>query len=74
MTQNETTPLRQDKIPLHSAGLRPGKMKLRQRFAVGVSFYLVQLDTSYARARVPYLFNFRNDELVAFTVDVDDLY
>ena len=73
MTQNETTPLRHI-VPFHSAGLRPGKMKLRQRFAVGVSFYLVQLDTSYARARVPYLLYFWDDELVAFAVDVDDLY
>ena len=32
-------------VPFHSAGLRPGKIKLRQRLAVGVSFYLVQLET-----------------------------
>ena len=32
-------------VPFHSAGLRPGKIKLRQRRAVGVSVYLVQLET-----------------------------
>ena len=54
-------------VPFHSAGLRPGKMKLQQRFAVGVSFYLVQLETlSYKEKRcdrmvTPLLYTRAND-------------